>query len=151
WALARVFGKGAMYWYRLELGLGRCSLVGTTVRRTSLPADVVADERHQTHGGAKVFIATVVAGGCCLGADVVDACDEAALTEGYGAFQREARDVEEAYTPRTVSTDGWQATRLAWLALFPAVAVLRCFLHGWLSIRDGCKKHPLFATLSEKV
>jgi len=35
--------------------------------------------------------------------------------------------------------------------LFPLVVVLRCFLHGWLSIRDGCKKHPLFATLSEQV
>ena len=31
------------------------------------------------------------------------------------------------------------------------MVVLRCFLHGWLSIRDGCKKHPLFAMLSEKV
>ena len=151
WALARVFGKDAMYWYRLEVGLGRNSVVGTTVRTIGLPRDVVADEHHQTHQGDKVYIATVVAGGCCLGASVVDACDEAALAKGYGVFQEEARDVDEAYTPRTVNTDGWQATRLAWVALFPLVAVLRCFLHGWLSIRDGCRKHPLFATLSEKV
>jgi hypothetical protein len=27
WALARVFGRGAMYWYRLEVGLGRNSVV----------------------------------------------------------------------------------------------------------------------------
>jgi hypothetical protein len=50
-----------------------------------------------------------------------------------------------------VNTDGWAATRLAWAGLFPLAAILRCFLHGWLSIRDGCKKHPLFGTLSEKV
>jgi hypothetical protein len=151
WALARVFGKDPMYWYRIEVGLGRNSLVGTTVRRVSLPQDLVADEHHQTHDGDKVFIATVVAGGCCLGACVADGCDETALTAAYGAFRQETQDVEPGYAPETVNTDGWQATRLAWVALFPVVAVLRCFLHGWLSIRDGCKKHPLFATLSEKV
>jgi hypothetical protein len=151
WALARVFGKDPMYWYRIEVGLGRNSVVGTTVRRVSLPRDLVADEHHQTHDGDKVFIATVVARGCCLGACVADGCDETALTAAYGAFRQEAQDVEPGYAPQTVNTDGWQATRLAWVALFPLVAVLRCFLHGWLSIRDGCKKHPLFATLSEKV
>ena len=32
WALAHVFGHDAMYWYRLEQGLGRFSLVGTIVK-----------------------------------------------------------------------------------------------------------------------
>ena len=32
WAIAHVFGHDAMYWYRLEQGLGRFSLVGTTVK-----------------------------------------------------------------------------------------------------------------------
>ena len=32
WAMAHVFGHEAMSWYRLEHGLGRCSLVGTTVK-----------------------------------------------------------------------------------------------------------------------
>ena len=32
WAIAHVFGRDAMYWYRLEQGLGRFSLVGTTVK-----------------------------------------------------------------------------------------------------------------------
>jgi hypothetical protein len=151
WAIARVFGKGPTYWYRLEASLGRNSLVGTTVRRADLPVDLVADEHHQTRDGHKVFIATVVAEGCCLGACVVDTADEAGLTRGYGVFKEEAQDVEPDYSPETVNVDGWAATRLAWLGLFPLVAVLRCFLHGWLSIRDGCKKHPLFHTLSEKV
>jgi hypothetical protein len=30
--IAHVFGRDAMYWYRLEQGLGRFSLVGTTVK-----------------------------------------------------------------------------------------------------------------------
>jgi hypothetical protein len=151
WAIAHVFGRGPSYWYRLEVSLGRNSLTGTTVRRVSLPQDLVADEHHQSRDGHKVFVATVVAGGCCLGACVVDTADEAGLTRGYGVFKEEAQDVEPGYSPGTVNTDGWAATRLAWLGLFPLVAVLRCFLHGWLSIRDGCKKHPLFAALSEKV
>lgn len=151
WALAHVFGKDAMYWYRLEVSLGRNSVVGTTVRRADVPRDLVADEHHQTHDGQKVFIATVVAEGCCLGAGVVDTSDAPGLTKGSGAFQQEACAIDPDYAPRTVNADGWEATRLAWRAFFPLVAVLRCFLHGWLKIRDGCKKHPAFATLSEKV
>src|SRR5262249_31896384 len=61
-ALARVFGHDPMYWYRLEVSLGRNSVAGTTVRRAELPADLVADEHHQTRDGEKVFIATVRAG-----------------------------------------------------------------------------------------
>jgi hypothetical protein len=151
WALAHVFGKDSSYWYRLEVSLGRNSVVGTTVRKADVPEHLVADEHHQTHDGHKVFIATVVAQGCCLGACVVDTADEVGLTQGYGVFKEEAQDVEPDYSPDTVNADGWAATRLAWLGLFPLVAVPRCFLHGWLSIRDGCKKHPLFADLSQKV
>lgn len=151
WALARVFGKDPMYWYRLEVGLGRNSVVGTTLRRGDIPRDLVADEHHQSRDGSKVFIATVVAQGCCLGAKVVASSDEAGLTKGYDAFKQEAKDVDPGYSPRTVNTDGWQATQLAWRALFKLVVILRCFLHGWLSIRDGCKKHPQFQVLSEKV
>jgi hypothetical protein len=151
WAIARGFGRNPMYWYRVEVGLGRNSVAGTTLRRADLPADLVADEHHQTRDGAKVYVATVVAGGCCLGAEVVDSCDEEALTAGYAAFREEVRDIDPAYTPRSVCTDGWEATRLAWAALFPLAALIRCFLHGWLKIRDGCRKHPLFVKLSGKV
>jgi hypothetical protein len=151
WALAHVFGKDSMSWYRLEVSLGRNRVVGTTVRRVDLPEDLVADEHHQTHDGQKVFIATVVAQGCCLGASVVDTSDAVGLTKGYGVFKQEACDLKPGYAPQTVNTDGQKATRLAWLALFPLVAVWRCFLHGWLSIRDGCKKHPSFHALSEQV
>jgi hypothetical protein len=151
WGLSYVLGRDPSYWYRLEIGLGRNSIVGTTIRRVEVPPDLVADEHHQRRDAEKVFIATVVAQGCCLGACVVDACDEAGLTEGYGLFRQEAQDVEPGYAPETVNTDGWQSTQLAWRALFPLVVLLRCFLHGWLSIRDGCKKHPAFQALSERV
>ena len=47
WALARVMGRNAMFWYRMQCGLGRASVVGTTVRRAPLPVHLLADEHHQ--------------------------------------------------------------------------------------------------------
>ena len=151
WALTHVFGKDPMYWYRLEMSLARNSIVGTTVRQVELPEHLVADEHHQTLDGEKIYIATTVAQGCCLGASVVDTADEAALTKAYQTFQLEAQDVEPDYAPKSVNTDGWKATQLAWLILFPAITILRCFLHGWLSIRDRCKKDKDFHAAGEKV
>jgi hypothetical protein len=54
WALARVFGDDPMYWYRLECGLGRFSVAGTTVRRAGLPEHLLADEHHQTLDADKI-------------------------------------------------------------------------------------------------
>jgi hypothetical protein len=50
-----------------------------------------------------------------------------------------------------VSVDGWASTHQAWRALFPTVALLRCFLHGWLNIRSRGKLSESFAELSRKV
>jgi hypothetical protein len=50
-ALAHVFGHDPMYRYRLECGLGRFSVVGTTVRQAALPAHLLADEHHETLDG----------------------------------------------------------------------------------------------------
>jgi hypothetical protein len=151
WALARVFGKGAMYWYRLEVSLGRPSIAGTTVRRAALPAHLLADEHHQSRAGVKNYLATTVGEGCCLGAALAPTATAADLTAAYGVFRQEARDVRPGYRPRTVSIDGWAATRQAWRALFPLVALLRCFLHGWLNIRSRGKLDATFAELSGKV
>lgn len=151
-ALARVFGKGPTYWYRLEVSLGRNSIVGTTVRRAPLPEHLLADEHHQTLGGEKVYVATTVGEGCCLGAALSPSADERGLKEAYAVFEEEAANVEPDYRPRTVNADGWAATRAAWRALFPLIVVLRCFLHGWLSIRDrGKHLKETFGELGEKV
>jgi hypothetical protein len=151
WALARVFGKGAMYWYRLEVSLGRPSVAGTTVRRADLPEHLLADEHHQTRNGIKNYIATTVGGGCCLGAALAPTAGADDLQAAYGVFPREAQEVQPGYRPKTVSVDGWAATRQAWLALFPLVVLLRCFLHGWLNIRSRGKLTATFTALSEKV
>jgi hypothetical protein len=151
WALARVFGKDHSYWYRLQVALGRHSVAGTTLRRTGVPAHVLADEHHQPRDGVKNYIATTVGAGCCLGAALAQTAGAQDLEAAYGVFQAEARDVQPGYAPRTVSVDGWAATHQAWRALFPLVVILRCFLHGWLSVRSRGKLTDGFAALSERV
>ena len=151
WALAKVFGRDPSYWQRLETSLGRSSIVGTTVRTTAVPEHLAADEHHQTLQGEKAYIATVVAEGCCLGADVSSSADEPGLTKAYGTFKTEAQDVQPGYRAKTVNIDGWKATRLAWLALFPLAVIVRCFLHGWLSIRERCKKDEHYKEAGDKI
>ncbi len=47
WALAIVFGRNHMYWYRLFLSFSTYSLVGTTLKKKeTLPCHVLADEHH---------------------------------------------------------------------------------------------------------
>jgi hypothetical protein len=151
WALARVFGRGPMYWYRLELSLGRNSIVGTTTRQADLPEHLLADEHHQSRNGQKNYIATTVGGGCVLGCALAQAAGAEDLQPAYAVFKREAQEVQPDYRPRTVSVDGWAATHQAWRALFPLVALLRCFLHGWLALRSRGKLSAAFAALSERV
>ncbi len=46
-ALAYVFGRDAMFYYRAWISLGRNSVVGTSVKHAArLPADLLADEKH---------------------------------------------------------------------------------------------------------
>jgi hypothetical protein len=152
WALARVFGEDPMYWYRQECGLGRFSLVGTTVRRVGVPEHLLADEHHQPRDGQKLYVATTVGSGCCLGAEPAEAAGADDLKAAYAVFKDEARDVTPRYAPETVNTDGWKGTQAAWKALFPRVVLLLCFLHGWLKIRDRAKHlKGLFAEVSRRV
>jgi hypothetical protein len=154
WALAHVFGRDLMYWYRLERALGRFSVVGTTVKAPErLPQDLVADEKHSRVAGEKLYISTTAGAGCILGASVSASASEAALCQAYGVFAEEARVLDPDYTPETVNTDGWAATQGAWKRLFPGITIILCFLHAFLKIRDRATKalSACFAQVSEKV
>ena len=140
-ALAYVFDRDAMFWYRATVSLARNSLVGTTVKKPrDLPAHVVADEKHTRRNGDRVYIATTVANGCFLGAEICEQADTASLTQAYGVFGQEAKALSADYAPQTVTTDGWQATDAAFLALFPQVTILLCFLHAFLKLRRRAKR-----------
>ena len=141
WGLTYVFGRNDMYWYRLTQNLGGNSLVGTTIKNPDkLPDDLLADEKHTDLNGQKVYLAITVADDCVLGASVALAADEKQLTEAYGHFKAEAQQLKPDYQPKTVNTDGWLATHLAWSALFPAIVIIRCFLHAFIKVRACCKR-----------
>ena len=98
-----VFGRDAMYWYRIEQSLGRNSLVGTTVRHPDdIPKDLGADEKHTRILGEKTYVATTVGNGCILGASVAMDAGENTLTKAYGKFKYEAECMHPEYSPRTV-------------------------------------------------
>lgn len=141
WALAYTFGRDGNYWYRIDNHIGRNSVVGTTVNTSDdLPEDILADEKHTHFNGQKVYIATTVANDCVLGASVSLDADTEGLTEAYGHFKTEANNVSPDYEPKTVATDGWTATKLAWQHLFPMITAILCFLHSFIKIRDRCKR-----------
>jgi hypothetical protein len=139
-ALVYVFGRDEMFWYRLILQFGRPSLVGTTVKsKDKLPEHLAVDEKHSWLGGTKVFIPTTVASGVFLGASVVEKADADCLSKGYGEFKTEAAQLDPDYSPKTVCTDGFPATRLTWRTLYPKITLILCYLHIILKLRDRCR------------
>ena len=133
------------------MGWACASVLGTTVK-VVLPEHLLADEHHQVRDGRKVYIATTVADGCCLGAEPAETAGTDDLKAASGVFKDEARNVTPEYAPKTVRTDGWKGTQAAWKALCPTVVIPRCFLHAWLTIRDRGKHwKEQFAEVSRRV
>lgn len=154
WAISEAFGCNPMYWYRAHNSIGAKSIAGTTIQKgTSIPVDLVADEHHSKLSGVKVYVATVVANGCFLGAEVSRTANEGGLAGAYGVFKEEARALSPSYAPKIVNLDGWKAGQRAWLSLFPKVVVINCFLHAFIKVRDRATKKlkGVFRIASEKV
>jgi len=154
WALTYVFGKDAMYWYRLEESLGRNSIVGTTIKNPeNLPKHLLADEKHSRILGDKAYIATTVGNQCILGTSVAKDAGEKSLTSAYGVFKKEAQCLDHDYCPKTVNTDGWKATKNAWGNLFTSIVIISCFLHVFIKIRDRCSKKykQLYLQVADKL
>ena len=141
WLVTEVFGRNEMYWNRHMERLRRNSVVGTTVCDPArLPEHLAADEHHADWCGEKGFVAFTAGTGCVLGVALSASADEEHLTNAYGVFAAEARDINPDYAPKTANTDGWFATRNAFRNLFATVATVLCFLHGFLKIRDRGRK-----------
>ena len=106
-ALAYVFGRDAMFWYRAWLAFGRPNLVGTTVKAAErMPNHLVVDEKITWLDGAEVSVPTTAGGGCVLGISLTQGDDGAALKSAYGEFAEEAAEVFPDYQPFSVCTDG---------------------------------------------
>ena len=153
WMLARLGGRSPMFWYRIYASLGRFSLVGTTVKqKENLPSHLLADEKHTRWLRRKAYVTTTVAQNCFLGAAVVGGAGQEELAQGYKVFREEAHRVDPDYSPRTVTTDGWEPLREAWKTLFATIEIILCFLHSWLKIKRRCRRDKgLLQQIGEKV
>ena len=141
WVVTKIFGQNDMFWQRHLERLGRNSLVATTVPLAeNLPKHLLADEHHTDWCGQRGYVAFTAGGGCILGVALSPSADEEHLTDAYGQFAQEAQALDDEYAPTTVNTDGWWATQNAFTAIFPSVVPILCFLHGFLKIRDRCRK-----------
>lgn len=141
WLVTECFGRNEMYWNRQLTRFGKNTIVGTTVRDPErLPVHLSADEHHADWCGEKGFVAFTAGAGCILGVALSPSADEEHLTEAYAKFAVEARNTNPDYSPETVNTDGWLATRKAFRNLFPTIITVLCFLHGFLKIRNRGRK-----------
>jgi hypothetical protein len=132
WALALIFGRNAMFWYRTFLLLGRFSIVGTTIHRPDhLPEDLLADEFHIRVKGQKAYVATTIAKSCMLGVETCAKADADSLRSGYQVFKEEATRFQPDYQPRTVNTDGWYATQNESPALVVPSLCIKAFWLNW--------------------
>ena len=153
WALALVFGKYAMYWYRLFVSLARNSIVGTTIKRIPTPVNLIADEEHTRTKGNKSYIATTIAKGCILGVEVAKSAGETDLKKAYNVFKQEALDLNPDYQPKTINTDGWTPLRKVLKELWVNVTLIQCILHAYIKIRDRATKklRASFDVAKEKI
>ena len=111
----------------------------------------MADEKHTKSNGEKVYVATTVGDECFWGASMSSTAEEEKLTEAYEEFKGEAQEVDAEYEPETVNTDGFGSTIKAWTSLFVKAVLIRCFLHGFLKIRNRARKLSIFGELSKLV
>ena len=138
-ALAYVFGRDEMFWYRAWIALGRANLVGATVKSEAVcPRDLIVDEKITWADGQEVVVPTTASGGCFLGITVSERDNTEGLQAAYGEFASEAKAVFPDYRPLSVCTDGWAATREAWRLLFPQVTLVLCYLHSVIKIAARC-------------
>jgi len=136
WALALVLGKYAMFWYRLWIDLGKNSVIGTTIySKTDLPEHILSDEEHTYVSEKKAYIATTVAKGCLLGAEVVWKASGEVLRKAYQVAADELFNVNPLHRVVTSNTDGWSATQYALKKIYKGIAIVQCFLHGFIKVR----------------
>jgi hypothetical protein len=154
WAIALVFGRNSMYWYRMFIRLSFFNLISTTVYdKTKMPLHILADEFHIRIRKVKSYVATVVGGNCFLGAEASWQANEEKLKEAYGVFKKEACSLVADYQPLTINTDGWAATQNALKSLFVNTIIIECFLHAVIKIRDRATKklQEYYADVADKV
>ena len=95
--MAHVFGREALAWDRLAHGLGRYSVVGTTVKSPApCPKDLVADATQSGWKGARGAMAPTAAHAGLLGASVALSASPGDVAKASGVLARAAPAVDAA-------------------------------------------------------
>ena len=78
-----------------------------------------------------------------MGAEVCKDANEESLKPAYEVFAKESRNIDPEYSPISTNVDGWNATANVLKDIFPSIILIYCFLHGFIKIRDRCRKSEM--------
>ena len=123
--------------YRLICALGQHSLVSVLVNcHLSLPAYILADEKHSTCLTERVYLPTIVSGRVIWHLGYSDSKSAAAFTQSYSVFQQAALDHEPSYQVRGALIDGFDSTVGSMRTLFPRARLGFCLRHALNKLPD---------------
>jgi hypothetical protein len=123
--------------YRLICALGQHSLVSVLVNcHLSLPAYILADEKHSTCLIERVYVPTIVSGRVIWHLGYSDSKSAVAFTQSYGVFQQAALEHELSYQVQGVLTDGFDSTVSSMRTLFPGARLGFCLRHALNKLPD---------------
>jgi hypothetical protein len=123
--------------YRLICALGQHSLVSVLVNcHLSLPAYILADEKHSTCLTERVYLPTIVSGRVIWHLGYSGSKSAAAFTQSYSVFQQAALDHEPSYQVRGAFIDGFDSTVGSLRTLFPGARLGFCLRHALNKLPD---------------
>ena len=123
--------------YRLICALGQHSLVSVLVNcPLSLPAYILADEKHSTCLTERVYLPTIVSGRVIWHLGYSDSKSAAAFTQSYSVCQQAALDHEPSYQVRGALIDGFDSTVGSMRTLFPGARLGFCLRHALNKLPD---------------
>jgi hypothetical protein len=123
--------------YRLICALGQHSLVSVLVNcHLSLPAYILADEKHSTCLTERVYLPTIVSGRVLWHLGYSDSKSAAAFTASYGQCQQTALEHEPSYQVKGALTDGFDSTVSSMRTLFPGARLGFCLRHALNKLPD---------------
>src|SRR5437763_2133112 len=123
--------------YRLICALGQHSLVSVLVNcHLSLPAYILADEKHSTCLTERVYVPTIVSGRVIWHLGYSDSKSAAAFTQSYSVFQQAALAHEPSYQVRVALIGGFDSTVGSMRTLFPGARLGFCLRHALNKLPD---------------
>lgn len=148
WTAMVVPNVSPMGVYHLLGAIGHASLVSVLVRcGLPLPRYLLADEKHSTCLGMKVYLPTIVSGRVIWHLGYTTDKSAASFQRSYAEFQQAALRHDPGYSPKGIGTDGFDSTRLSLGTLFPKAPLGNCWRHA--AHRLGQKLQAVSKTVRE--